>query len=152
MRIRNVKSDDIVSFIEVYQKSYSGLEKYAYTRRKDIKHYFKWLYNRDSDGFLLAEINNRVVGFVACDANWISFINGKKIGEIHELFVLPQFRRKHIGTSLLIKAISYARKKGRKFAELWVGKENYVAIRFYKKFGFQESGSVGIWLRMTKEL
>ncbi len=152
MIIRRVKRGDIDTFVEVYEKAYKGLEEYAYTKRRDIRNYFKWLYSRDKDGFMVAEVDGRAVGFVACDTNWISMLEGEKTGEIHELFVLPEYRNRGIGSTLLLKAIEYAKEKGRTYAELWVGRTNYRARRFYKKFGFAESGEWGKWIRMTKKL
>jgi ribosomal protein S18 acetylase RimI-like enzyme len=151
MRIRQVKPNDINDFIETYIKAYEELENYKYRTRKEIKNYFKWLYNRDKEGFIVAEENNKSVGFAGGDTNWINF-EGEKVLEIHEIFVLPEFRKRGIGSQLLKHLLSYGIKKDRKLAELWVGKTNYRAINFYKKFGFKEAGEWGKWLRMTKSL
>ena len=152
MLIRKVTREDIDSFVDVYMESYTGLEEYAYTRRRDIRNYFKWLMSRDSDGFMLVEVNEKVVGFVACDTNWISVFEREEVGEIHELFVLSKWRGKGIGTALLNRAIEYAMKKRRNVVELWVGRTNYTARKFYKFHGFRESGEWGKWLRMVKSI
>jgi len=151
MKIRQVKLNDINDFIETYVKAYEELENYKYKTRKEIKNYFKWLYNRDKEGFLVAEENNKAVGFAAGDANWIN-LEGEKVLEIHEIFVLPEFRKKGVGSKLLNEILSYGIKKGRRLAELWVGKTNYKAIDFYKRFGFKKAGKWGKWLRMIKSL
>uniref|UniRef100_A0A7V6CDF0 GNAT family N-acetyltransferase n=1 Tax=Thermodesulfobacterium geofontis TaxID=1295609 RepID=A0A7V6CDF0_9BACT len=151
MRIRQVKLSDINDFIETYIRAYEELENYKYRTRKEIKNYFKWLYNRDKEGFVVAEEKDKSVGFAAGDANWINF-EGKKVLEIHEIFVLPEFRKKGIGSQLLQYLLFYGVKKDKKLAELWVGKTNYKAINFYKKFGFKEAGEWGKWLRMIKSL
>lgn len=151
MVIRQVKSDDINDFIEIYISAYEKLKNYKYETKKEIKNYFKWLYKRDKDGFILAEENAKPVGFAAGDTNWINF-RGENVLEIHEIFVLPEFRRRGIGSKLLKELLSYGIKKGKKTAELWVGKTNYDAIKFYKNFGFEEAGEWGKWLRMIKSL
>ncbi len=152
MIIRRVKREDMNSFIEVYQKAYRGLEEYAYTRRRDIKDYFRWLYARDKEGFMVAEVDGKAVGFVACDTNWISFFDMCRVGEIHEIFVLPEYRNRGIGSSLMIKAMIYIKSRGLKKAGLWVGVTNYNAIKFYRRFGFREVGVWGRWIRMVKDL
>ncbi len=152
MIIRCVRKDDIDRFIEVYRKAYRGLEEYAYTRRKDIRNYFRWLYSRDSEGFMAAEVGDVIVGFVACDTNWVSAFDEKDVGEIHELFVLPEYRGRGYGSRLLLKAMDYAKERGKDYVELWVGRTNYNARRFYQKFGFRESGSWGKWVRMVREI
>jgi len=152
IRIRNVTNEDLDDFVEIYREAYRGLEEYAYTRTRDIKSYFRWLMNRDRDGFFVAEIDDKPVGFVACDTNWISVFENEKVGEIHEIFVHPKWQGKGIGSALLLRALDYARSKGRRLAELWVGVGNLKAKRFYEKFGFEESGSWGRWIRMIREI
>ncbi len=151
MQIRRVERRDIDDFTRIYTEAYRGLEEYAYTKRRDIRNYFKWLYSRDRDGFFVA-VGDEAVGFVACDTNWISVFEGRKVGEIHELFVLPEHRGKGVGSSLLYRAISYATEKGRKKAELWVGRTNFKARKFYLRHDFREAGEWGKWIRMVKDL
>ncbi|RLI22111.1 N-acetyltransferase, partial [Candidatus Bathyarchaeota archaeon] len=129
MKIRNVKANDINVFVRLYYKAYRGLEKYAYTKERDIKRYFKWLLSRDPNGFFIAELEEPV-GFVACDTNWFSPFERSRVGEIHELFVHPNFRGKGVGRMLVKKAIEYAKSRKRKKAGLWVGVENYSAKQF----------------------
>ncbi len=152
MLIRKVRKEDIWAFTDVYQKAYAEIPEYAYTRRKDIRNYFRWLLNRDAEGFMVAEVDDVAVGFVATDTNWISYVTGERVGEIHELFVLPEYRRRGIGSSLLTRSLKYAEKRGHKIAELWVGERNENAKRFYRKFGFREEGKWGKWVRMVREL
>ncbi len=151
MQIRRVKREDIDDFVAVYTEAYRGLEEYAYTKRRDVKNYFKWLFSRDRDGFFVA-VDDKAVGFVACDTNWISVFERQRVGEIHELFVLPEYRGRGVGSSLLEKAISYSMERGRKRAELWVGRTNFKARKFYLHHGFQEAGEWGKWIRMVRDL
>jgi len=151
VKIRNVKAEDMQAFVRLYSEAYRGLEKYAYSRNRDIKRYFKWLLSRDPNGFFIAELEEPI-GFVACDTNWFSPFERSRVGEIHELFVHPNYRRRGIGSMLLEKAIEYAKSKKRKIAGLWVGVENYYAKKFYKKLGFKETVTLGKWTRMIKPI
>lgn len=149
--IRRVRENDLNAFVEGYILSYRGLEDYAYRTRREVKNYFKWLLKRDPEGFMLAE-KEGVLGFVACDTNWFSLFELKKVGEIHEIFVVPELRMRGIGSKLLKAAIDYAVQKDRDVAELWVGEKNEVAKVFYEKNGFRCAGRVGKWVRMVKNL
>lgn len=151
IKIRKVSPEDKESFVEVYMRAYQSLSDYKYTSRSEVKNYFKWLYKRDKEGFFVAEKEGQPVGFIAVDGNWIDQ-EGEKVLEIHELFVLPEERRKGVGSMLLKKILEYGKEKGLKRVELWVGKTNHQAICFYKKFGFKEIGTWGKWLRMIKSL
>ncbi len=149
--IRRVTKDDEKHFIEVYIEAYKGLEEYAYTSKRDVKWYFRWLLKRDPNGFFTYVINEPI-GFIACDCNWFSVFEGDDVAEIHEIFVHPEWQKKGIGTALMKKALDYAKERNRDVVELWVGVGNLKAIKFYKRFGFEEMGVVGRWLRMTLKL
>jgi|Deesub1362A_J573_1020465.scaffolds.fasta_scaffold38365_1 ribosomal protein S18 acetylase RimI-like enzyme len=151
--LRMVTLDDVRTFVEAYKKSYEGLEEYAYTKNRQVKGYFKWMFSRDRDGFFIAESKSgRVLGFIMVDTNWFSPFEMEKVGEIHELIVLPEFRKRGIGKTLVSKAFEYMRARGRRIAELWVGHTNYYARKFYRKLGFEEKSSFGKWIRMSKEV
>ncbi len=151
MHIRKVILEDKEKFVKTYFLAYKELSDYKYHTSKEVKNYFNWLYKRDKEGFWVAEENNLPLGFIASDANWRS-IDGEEVLEIHELFVIPEMRKKGIGKKLLDTVLEYGKEKRKKIAELWVGKENFQAINFYKKRGFKEREVIGKWLRMTKFL
>jgi GNAT superfamily N-acetyltransferase len=149
VNIRKVVPTDIESFVKLYTLSYKGLEEYAYTQKRDIEGYFRWLLKRDSEGFLIVEAKEPIA-FIACDTNWFSFVEGKVVGEIHELFVHPDYRGRGIGKMLVERAVDYARVRNRNIMGLWVGVKNFSAKEFYKRMGFVEKVSLGKWTRMIK--
>ena len=53
--------------------------------------------------------------------------------------------------SIVQRAIEYARSRGRRLITLWVGRDNEAAKRFYRKLGFIETATYGIWTRMVRE-
>ena len=135
--------------INIYIKAYRELEEYAYTKRSDIKSYFKWLYRLDNHGLLIAQDNKDIKGFLFFCHNWWDKIYGE-IGEIHELAVLPEYQGKGIGSALVKKSIRLMKKYHNIFG-LWVGENNEKAKRFYKKMGFSYDGKVGKWIRMIRK-
>ncbi len=110
MIIRRASLEDMKTFIETYFKAYEDLKDYKYSSKGDVKHYFKWLYKRDKEGFLVAEVDGRVVGFAVGDANWINS-EGERVLEIHEIFVIPEMREKGIGTKLIEKLLEYGKRR-----------------------------------------
>lgn len=152
LKIERVKKEELPQLIDVYLKAYKGLEEYAYTHPEDVKSYLNWLWNRDSEGFFVAKVGDKIVGFVAGDANWFSKRERKRVGAIHEIVVLPEYQGQGIGKALMEKVLSYFKEKGLDTAELWVGDENRKAYEFYKRFGFHENGRYNYWVRMTKKL
>ena len=71
------------------------------------------------------------------------------MGEIHELFVVPEMRGRGVGNALLQRGLAYFCEKNLHIAELWVGISNH-AQKFYEKAGFKGAEIVGKWLRMWK--
>ncbi|MEM2321354.1 MAG: GNAT family N-acetyltransferase [Candidatus Bathyarchaeia archaeon] len=151
MHIRRVNLKDLQAFARLYKLSYKGLEEYAYIKDRDIKDYFRWLLKRDPEGFLIVELSDPVA-FIACDTNWFSPLERKFLGEIHEIFVHPDYRGIGIGSVLLERAVNHSRSKGRELMGLWVGMKNLFAKEFYRKRGFIETISLGKWTRMIKKI
>lgn len=58
-------------------------------------------------------------------------------GHIGRVAVLPEWRRKHIGTAILELLVDYAREQGYSKVELNAQEQ---AIELYKKFGFEAKG------------
>ncbi len=144
-RLKDLNKNIIKELIDVYLSGYSDLNKYHYTRNRDIKRYIKWLFKRDKNGFFIAKYGEKIVGFAACDANW----NG--VGAVHEIVVRKEYQGKGIGTRLMKKCLEYLSRNVDKI-ELYVGSENFRAIRFYKKFGFKIAHDFGYWTKMIKNL
>ncbi len=152
LKIERVRKEKLPQLIDVYLKAYKGLEEYAYTHPEDVKSYLNWLWNRDHEGFFVAKVGDKIVGFVAGDANWFSKREKKRVGAIHEIVVLPEYQEQGIGKALMEKVLNYFKEKGLDAVELWVGDENRKAYEFYRRFGFQENGRYNYWVRMTKKL
>ncbi len=150
--IERARREDLKDLIDIYLEGYKGLEEYSYTHPEDVRAYMDWLWRRDPEGIFVAKVEGKKVGFVAGDANWFSKRSGKRVGAVHEIVVLPDFRGMGIGKALMEKILDYFSKKGLDTAELWVGDGNFRAMEFYRKLSFKESGRYNYWVRMVKDL
>lgn len=83
--------------------------------------------------FLVAELDGKAVGFCVlhhfCDD-----------GEIFNLAVHKELRRKNLGNALLNTVIEIGKKKGVKHFYLEVRESNIAAINLYSNNGFEEVG------------
>lgn len=86
------------------------------------------------EGFLVAEQKGGVVGYI------IAEIQGTQ-GLIVSLAVLPEYRKGGIGSTLMREALQRLCKKVRRI-HLQVSVQNRAALKFYRKFSFQEMGTV----------
>lgn len=136
--------------IELYKRAYSGWSEYAFRSDRKIHYYLRWLRKRCPEGFLIAFADGKPVGFIAVDYNWVG-VGGKRVGELHELAVDPEFQNQGIGTKLVLAGMDVLRAKGHKRFELWVGYQNDKAISLYKKLGFKSKELWDVWIRMTKD-
>lgn len=143
---------DTQELAQIYLESYKGLEEYSYTHMDDVLAYLNWLFRRDVAGIFVARHNGKIVGFVASDGNWFSKREGKVVGAIHELVVLPDYRNKGVGKALVEKVIEYFKSRGLDTAELWVGEENYPAINFYRSLGSESKDRFNYWIRVVKKI
>jgi len=96
VKVERATAEDIEELANIYLEGYAGLEEYAYTHREDVLAYLNWLFRRDVAGVFVAEVDGKKVGFVAADGNWFSKREGKVVGAIHELVVLPDYRNRGI--------------------------------------------------------
>lgn len=150
-----IASNDLISveqeLVDIYRRAYSSMPFYAYTKQAEIEHYLHWLKKRAREGFLVAHVGPRPVGFIAVDDSWHTWY-GEEVGEIHEFVVDPAFQGQGIGKQLLRAGIEFLKKHGARKIELWVGEKNEKAQCFYRREGFREEGKWGKWIRMLKDL
>jgi len=151
IEIRPFSPEKLQDVIEILMDAYQDYPEYGEATRKQAKRYISWL-KKHSTLFDIAYVNNEPAGFIVADANWID-INGKNVGEIHELSVKKKFWGKSLGRKLLARALKHFEKKGLKTAGLWAGEKNKRAIDFYKRSGFKQTGNAYYgWLRMERRL
>ncbi|MEM3539255.1 MAG: ribosomal protein S18-alanine N-acetyltransferase [Nitrososphaerales archaeon] len=123
--IRRCKKKDLNKVLQIEKLCF----KYPY----DYSTFLYFLIN-DKDGFYVAEENNQILGYV------ISSVRENK-GTLVSIAVLPEYRRKGIGSKLMEESLNYLSKKV-DHVELQVRVSNFEAINFYKKFGFKETGFI----------
>ena len=81
--------------------------------------------------------NNRIVAMINLYCNNLETLNAY----ICNLYVLDDYRRKHLGKKLVDSAINIARKREFKNIYLHVFKNNHAAIKLYESFGFVFTGN-----------
>lgn len=103
--------------------------------------FFMEHYRNFPKAFLVAEMNGKVVGYIMCRVEY-GFSNIRKgfarKGHIISIAVIPEARRRGIGTSLMVKAMKALRvyyNVDEYYLEVRVS--NYPAINLYKKLGFK---------------
>lgn len=96
---------------------------------------------RDRRSIIVAKDGEKLVGYVMFNLNASRpFKVRKKWCYISDIYVLPEYRKKGIGTMLLKAVEELARKEGIDSIRLIVWRSNETGIKFYKKNNFKEVG------------
>lgn len=87
------------------------------------------------EAFLVAEVDGEIRGYVDLILNtW------QHTGQVFNLVVHREFRKRGIGSSLMRHASQWARKQGALTVLAEATTKNYPALCFYQKLGFQFCG------------
>lgn len=132
--IRFAQSSDVKTILELIKElaEYERLsDRVIATEEKLERSIFG---NEKFVEILLAEVNNKSVGYALFFKNYSTFL-GKPGIYLEDLFVKPSYRGKGIGKALLSKIISIAKERNYGRVEWSVLDWNLSAIDFYKKMG-----------------
>ena len=103
-------------------------------------------YDIPSDGFLVAEMEGNVVGFIVLTTRTTAAENME--GRILSIATDLAYKRRGIGKALINHTINMMREKGVRRIRLEVKTNNTNAQRFYYKIGFQKSHIIPHYYRM----
>ena len=138
------------NFNEVLKISDAVLGK-NYLTHEDCKNYWENGVKNKYRNSLIAEKNNKVVGFLFAftPGNWKpdEFCSQKEWpGKVEEatyiklMGVLQNYQRRGVGAKLLNKSIQIAKAQGAKFivSHIWYNSPGEAPLRLFKKFGARE--------------
>ncbi len=126
IKIRNFEMPDIRRVMGIEEESFLDGESEMY-----IEIYREW-----PDGFLVAEKEDKVIGFV------VVVLTPEGESRIFALAVDSRYRGKGVGRALLKVAFSMLRQIKIGYVRLEVRVSNQVAERLYRSMGFMEIGFI----------
>lgn len=126
-----VEDASIKHLDKLYEIETKCFEKEAFTKQQIAS----LLANYNSIG-LIAKLDEEIVGFVI--GMLYEDSDGKTVGHILTVDVLPEHRRKGIGLRLLEEIEKIFRGKGASACVLEVREGNVAALRLYQKLGYKK--------------
>lgn len=126
LRIRGFELIDLDAVLKI--------ERECFDRDTFDREIFLEFYTKEPYGFFVAEEENKIIGYIITSV--------KRSENIISIAVLPEYREKGIGGSLLKKGLEILKSYGIRNVKLMVRETNTVARDFYKKYKFQEMGIV----------
>jgi len=100
----------------------------------------EYLLRINSEGFFVAEINEKIVGYAIASVERSLWKPWKTFGHLVNIAVDPEFRRKGIGKELVETIVEYLKSKNIWKVLLEVRTSNTVARNLYADMGFLEEG------------
>lgn len=133
--LESLNSPRIRSFAASDQQRVREIEKACSRFITQISSILRF-YEVASEGFIVAEVDGRVVGFLI--GNLTALRDGYKAGHVLSLAVDPAFRGLGIGRALINYFREVCRREGARKLFLEVKKNNESARRFYSHLGFKQ--------------
>jgi [ribosomal protein S18]-alanine N-acetyltransferase len=122
MIIRPAKLTDIPALVII--------EKHAFSSPWTSEHFLYEIEQNPFSFLFVAEVDSIIVGYIDW---WLTF----QQGQINNVAVIPQLRRKKIGETLLLDALKRLSEGGAETVTLEVRVSNLPAQKLYEKFGFK---------------
>ena len=140
IRIRKATLDDIKIIskikIEGWQSAYKNIISDEYLNNMDIdKIIAKNIKKFDMCVFVVAEIDDKIVGFSSYNLENDEDLEENADCELIGIYVNPKMKRKGIGRKLIDYIREELRKANKQKMILWCLKENYPSRKFYKSMG-----------------
>ena len=139
--IRRVKEEDLPFVVDIqvegWRTAYRGIidDNTLDNMNKDAK-LEKRRKDYDQNGFIVAEINDEIVGFCRYVDNNSFSPNIEEIDcELMALYVKPELKFRGIGTKLFTFVVDEFKSKSKKKMIIWCLKDNEPSKRFYTKMG-----------------
>jgi len=131
IRIRNFERPDIRRVKEIEEESLLDGDAELY-----LELYEEWL-----EGFLVAERDDEVIGFV------VLVLTPEGEGRVFAIAVDSRYRGKGVGRALLKAAFNTLRKRKIGYVRLEVRVSNHIAQRLYRSLGFIEVGFIPFYYK-----
>jgi ribosomal protein S18 acetylase RimI-like enzyme len=98
---------------------------------------FRRTLGRFSNVFI-AELNRQVAGFMLCRLKRVpAYMGGVMVGELSDMWIIPEARRLGIGDKLSRQALAWLREQGAHSVEIQVLRDNEASWKLYDRMGFQ---------------
>ena len=151
IRIRKFKKGDAIKVSNVIIKSFRSIISKNYTK-ESVEDQIK-----ENSPKKILEKAKKVKYFVAVEKGKIVGFGGYNEEKIHTFFVIPERHGKGIGSKILERVLTEAKKDGIKSLKCW---STFNAENFYSSFGFKKRKKLTLktknssisFMEMVKEL
>ncbi|MCK5225809.1 MAG: GNAT family N-acetyltransferase [Planctomycetes bacterium] len=137
MIIREATELDIEQMAILLEELFSIEQDFNFNKSKQ-RNGLEMMWRNGSCCIMVAELNNEIVGMCSIQI-LISSEEGGKAGLVEDMVVRKDCRGQKIGTRLLSAIQNWARENGITRLQLLTDKNNWQAIDFYSKTGWEKT-------------
>jgi ribosomal protein S18 acetylase RimI-like enzyme len=142
LRIRHLKNEDLEAIVEIDEKVL-GEQRGDYWERK-----LALMNDQSSQVSLVAEVDNRVVGFILGDVSGWEFGVPNIIGWIDTIGIDPDYQKKGLATSLAHELINHLKAFGVKIIYTLVNWDDWDLLQFFHAMGFARGDMINLELKI----
>ncbi len=128
-----IQGKDEEVWLKIFNAAYKEYDDFRPSTMEDMEKFEKSP-NFDATGRFIAEWNGEPVG---CVNAYVDKKREEKKGFIRTLAVIPEFRRRGIGKTLVEKGIKSLKERGMKCVEAWTEKDRVACMSLFESMGFQ---------------
>lgn len=157
LNIKIAAIENIDELMKLYNTSTPVMKRtrknaYLEPARKPDKHFLEYIIRGRDEDFILIRDCDKTIGFALVMEKTFNqlYESGKRVLYIGDIFVIPSYRRKGVGSQLLAEAKHWGWKRNLTEIEVRVSANNRPAIRFYEKHQLYESAKTFLGKLETK--
>jgi ribosomal protein S18 acetylase RimI-like enzyme len=121
-----------------YETSFNTEYNLDWTFSDVGRNYFKKMIEDENEIALVAELEDKIVGYLVVSIYHHSFRKENPIAELDNMYIEEKFRGKGIGTQLVAEAKRKAKEKGARTLKVEAAAQNEKALSFYRACGFED--------------
>jgi ribosomal protein S18 acetylase RimI-like enzyme len=143
VKIRHAKREDLVAVADLLVRTkrltneFDPLFAVVSDAKATAEKYVQSTFDRSDRLLLVAVDGSKVVGTLRAEMRERMFYEPHKEGFISDFYILPEHRRKALGSEMLEQASADLKEMGAQIIVADVPSQNEIANRFYTKRGFR---------------
>lgn len=145
MKIVEATENHILEIVELWKEladHHSKIDK-IFTRRENghinFKIFISELIKSKDARVLVALLDSKVIGYIVAKIDrYPPVYNIERYGAVYDMFVIPKYRRMHIGYKLWQEILKWFKLRDLIRVELNIVPKNLEASSFWRKLGFQD--------------
>ncbi len=139
IKIRKVEKKDFSQLLPLMFSYIVDFYECPRPEEKTLLHFLNEINSDSTKGLqFVAEKDHEIIGFATLFFTY-NTLEVKKIAVLHDLFVIPQYRKEKVGQTLFETCLTFIRENDFAFMVWETAQDNIIAQKLYDKMGGQKN-------------